>query len=542
MYIDYSPFLEKKITYKHPYIKFQPLTPPKDVIKAINSFDDFKVGVNYEKFLKTAPKHPLIYKTILDTVEMLENDETEKYWVDKFYEAFPNSILAKIYYATSLYWSLDEKDYTAEIIELFIEEIAYFIEDRPYSHVIDDSEMIALLNFLFQFFQDNGQLDKAIKIFEHVESLDSSTLREQLSFEIKGEIWPYYEPEYFYTEGFFNHITICLDYIKKFGTDLIEPNFIESYILLNKAGFLFDEKDFKSIEQWTDKDKIEADIIWVLENGFKRLLAFQDQNGVEFLKNALYVSAYFEIDLVAKVLYKFIDGLPAQYFDLYFEDLFEHVTSFPYLRICQHSLEGIEDIFFSKNPNWMFISILSHILALMVKGDFKTTQHADELLNKAWQHYEDQDLFILNWIMHGIIEAELTGYEDRIKRLYEIGVVDEHIHDAYEESSSIDLLELNIKVSEKLRLKEYFKATKKFYYDERTLSQVVTSRTKEVYEKTDFDPREFSEDYEEGFYPDLGQDPQIPRSPIISPKKIGRNETCPCGSGKKYKKCCLNLN
>ncbi|MBU3912866.1 MAG: SEC-C domain-containing protein [Nanoarchaeota archaeon] len=23
------------------------------------------------------------------------------------------------------------------------------------------------------------------------------------------------------------------------------------------------------------------------------------------------------------------------------------------------------------------------------------------------------------------------------------------------------------------------------------------------------------------------------------PRKIGRNEPCPCGSGKKYKKCCL---
>ncbi|BCO09158.1 hypothetical protein GF1_15340 [Desulfolithobacter dissulfuricans] len=23
-------------------------------------------------------------------------------------------------------------------------------------------------------------------------------------------------------------------------------------------------------------------------------------------------------------------------------------------------------------------------------------------------------------------------------------------------------------------------------------------------------------------------------------KKVGRNESCPCGSGKKYKKCCLN--
>jgi preprotein translocase subunit SecA len=25
---------------------------------------------------------------------------------------------------------------------------------------------------------------------------------------------------------------------------------------------------------------------------------------------------------------------------------------------------------------------------------------------------------------------------------------------------------------------------------------------------------------------------------IVKPKKIGRNDPCPCGSGKKYKKCC----
>ncbi|WP_425447451.1 SEC-C metal-binding domain-containing protein [Dethiothermospora halolimnae] len=27
---------------------------------------------------------------------------------------------------------------------------------------------------------------------------------------------------------------------------------------------------------------------------------------------------------------------------------------------------------------------------------------------------------------------------------------------------------------------------------------------------------------------------------VVKGKKIGRNEPCPCGSGKKYKKCCLN--
>lgn len=27
-------------------------------------------------------------------------------------------------------------------------------------------------------------------------------------------------------------------------------------------------------------------------------------------------------------------------------------------------------------------------------------------------------------------------------------------------------------------------------------------------------------------------------APITAPKKVGRNEPCPCGSGKKYKQCC----
>ena len=28
------------------------------------------------------------------------------------------------------------------------------------------------------------------------------------------------------------------------------------------------------------------------------------------------------------------------------------------------------------------------------------------------------------------------------------------------------------------------------------------------------------------------------QKPVVSGQKVGRNEPCPCGSGKKYKKCC----
>jgi len=36
--------------------------------------------------------------------------------------------------------------------------------------------------------------------------------------------------------------------------------------------------------------------------------------------------------------------------------------------------------------------------------------------------------------------------------------------------------------------------------------------------------------------------PKINRVPVVAPEKIGRNAECPCGSGKKYKKCCEKFN
>jgi preprotein translocase subunit SecA len=32
-------------------------------------------------------------------------------------------------------------------------------------------------------------------------------------------------------------------------------------------------------------------------------------------------------------------------------------------------------------------------------------------------------------------------------------------------------------------------------------------------------------------------EPAAPRQPVRSTPKVGRNDPCPCGSGKKYKKC-----
>ncbi|MBE6955750.1 MAG: hypothetical protein E7449_07605, partial [Ruminococcaceae bacterium] len=37
-----------------------------------------------------------------------------------------------------------------------------------------------------------------------------------------------------------------------------------------------------------------------------------------------------------------------------------------------------------------------------------------------------------------------------------------------------------------------------------------------------------------------GSDKTVKRQPAQRKVKVGRNEPCPCGSGKKYKNCCLD--
>ena len=34
---------------------------------------------------------------------------------------------------------------------------------------------------------------------------------------------------------------------------------------------------------------------------------------------------------------------------------------------------------------------------------------------------------------------------------------------------------------------------------------------------------------------------KVPQTPVTH-SKVGRNAPCPCGSGKKYKKCCLDMD
>lgn len=83
-----------------------------------------------------------------------------------------------------------------------------------------------------------------------------------------------------------------------------------------------------------------------------------------------------------------------------------------------------------------------------------------------------------------------------------------------------------------------------FYSSQLDLEEIELIRNRELYpmqEEEDGDEA-YDEDDDESFYDEWEEEDfqnDFAQSPIFGNKEPGRNEPCPCGSGKKYKKCCM---
>lgn len=70
------------------------------------------------------------------------------------------------------------------------------------------------------------------------------------------------------------------------------------------------------------------------------------------------------------------------------------------------------------------------------------------------------------------------------------------------------------------------------YEDEKLYKNMVEARADWLYNLTEWDDHLSAERRKELFKE------QRNSKTVVKEKKIGRNDPCPCGSGKKYKKCC----
>jgi len=156
--------------------------------------------------------------------------------------------------------------------------------------------------------------------------------------------------------------------------------------------------------------------------------------------------------------------------------------------------------------------------------DYAYAQDADEKVGQLfWANYFNIEKGIYEKILaepetvvEGTVEELATKYETELS--FMVGFLD-GINDSLKEENPIEEMEANTKVSlgfDKEKLYYNMVAAKAdWLYDLPVWNTLLTDETrKELYLN------------------------QKKSNTIVKDKKIGRNDPCPCGSGKKYKKCC----
>ncbi len=139
------------------------------------------------------------------------------------------------------------------------------------------------------------------------------------------------------------------------------------------------------------------------------------------------------------------------------------------------------------------------------------------ILAAQLERYLDQSEIINAFLILSLMELRAVELMPLIERAFAAHRVDESV--------AGDLEDVQIKLGLKVEREHPARRKRLSEYE---LENAKMGREIEALAMQNALFEAMSEDLEEG----------PPAEPYIAPPKVGRNDPCPCGSGKKYKKCC----
>ena len=354
--------------------------------------------------------------------------------------------------------------------------------------------------------------------------------------------------------------TVFLDHIG------IAPklNHPELNIFYQKSTSDFSEDDFTLVES-LPKETLILDLENIVEDSIRRWDEFRmedyDESRYEFFIHALYWLG----DLKStKSLNKVLNLLRMgeEFVDYWMADMHEQYF-YPTLYYLGESQLGELKNFILEDKIYSYYRLHASNIASQV------AIHQPSRRDEVIQWYEDVfDYLLKNPENNSLIDTRFIGFMisniidfrgiellDSIEKLDKKGWVQKNIQGDFEEIQK--LLNEPFHESERnplpLNIREFYseeyqerKVERPPLSDlDRSLLNQLTNPTKAeelVFKKqmkqvsSIFSPNKDSEYLDE----EEDEEYHTPKTVVNATKKVGRNDPCPCGSGKKYKKCCIN--
>jgi uncharacterized protein YecA (UPF0149 family) len=209
------------------------------------------------------------------------------------------------------------------------------------------------------------------------------------------------------------------------------------------------------------------------------------------------------------------------------------------------------------NNFWYSKSMIIHALAALAALDYPQKEEAISLLRRLWDHYDEHDPELLGWLGYSIVHFNVKGFEQLIAKAYQENKIDTYTHGTFEEfmvpetehKSYPQFSELRAYYEDLGKIEARFENGKKISIEKEIDNTLQGAQIKtkifhqEIQESLHWE--DLAEDQDRAYSSGLVKhDPKeasfFQDQPMVKKgPKVGRNDPCPCGSGKKYKKCCL---
>ena len=238
---------------------------------------------------------------------------------------------------------------------------------------------------------------------------------------------------------------------------------------------------------------------------------------------AIYLLAQFREEAAYPLIVDFVATPGEVVMDL-MEDVITEDLGRILASVCHGDIGPIQRLIEDPQINeWVRSAALDTVLHLFVAGQLTHEQVMDYLKELFTHKIERKPSYVWSEMESVARDLHPEELEEEIRRAYAEGLIDPDYVRLSEVESS-----LNEEKEERLEdLRKYKKGLIGNVVDELRSWACFNGRDSESLQS------ERSLEFDENQWPPLVD------TVVRSTPKVGRNEPCPCGSGKKYKKCCL---